>query len=396
MTSCGRKLWTAGRSAVACAVMLVGCARVPAQTAVPAHAQDITGQWQGTLEAGKSLRTILKISKDDGRLKAVLYSIDQGAQPINATSITLDGSTLKLVVDRIGGSYEGKLSSDGNSITGEWTQGATPLPLRLDRATKETAWEIPPPPPPRVRMPADADPTFEVATIKPNDSGSPNLQGLGFGAREFTTRNTSAEDLIAFAYSLQQKQIAGLPDWASKDRYDIVAVPDVPGAPSPDQMKSMVKKLLADRFQLKFHNDKRELSAFVLTVGKGGQKLTPTERPGPGPGFGLRPAPGGLTVPVSNATMTELCGFLQMLVLDRPVVDQTGLTGRFDFNMTFAPDDSQFNGHPPIPIMKASDTAEAPPGLFEALSKDLGLKLTPEKAQVDVVAVDHLEKPSPN
>ena len=124
-----------------------------------AHAQSsIVGKWQGTLKADHDLRIILVITKDDGRLGATMYSIDQGAMPIKVSSISMDGAALKCTVDLIGGTYEGKLSDDGNTITGTWTQGPTPQPLVLARATKETAWEIPAPPPPPKLMAADADP----------------------------------------------------------------------------------------------------------------------------------------------------------------------------------------------------------------------------------------------
>lgn len=95
-----------------------------------------------------------------------LYSIDQTPQPFAASTTTLDGQTVKFAVDLIGGSYEGTLSADGNTIVGKWSQGATHLPLTLVHATKETALEIPAAPPPIKRMAADADPSFEVATIK--------------------------------------------------------------------------------------------------------------------------------------------------------------------------------------------------------------------------------------
>src|SRR5712691_3144801 len=147
-------------------------------------AQDITGTWQGTLQAGRELRTAIKISKaDGGDLKAVLYSIDQGAQGLPASAATLQGSTVKISIAGIGGTYEGRLNADGNSIAGTWTQGPKPLPLNLSRATSETAWSIPDPPARPKPMSADASPVFEVATIKPSQVSSSGETGL--------VRNTS-------------------------------------------------------------------------------------------------------------------------------------------------------------------------------------------------------------
>ena len=323
--------------------------QTPASVAEEHGKGDISGNWQGTLTppTGKSLRVIVKVAKTDKGFDAKFYSIDQGGQalPVNAT--TLVGSAVTMKIDLIGGGYSATLSADGSSMVGTWDQGASPIPLTLVRATKETAWEIPAPPPPVKRMPKDADPTFDVSTIKPNDSGNPNMQGLNFGVDSFRTRNSSLVDLICFAYGVQAKQIAGGPEWMSHDRYDITAKPDIEGVPSVPQMRSLVRKLLAERFKLTFHQDKKDMSAYVLTVAKSGLKIKPSEPGAPGPGFGMRPSATGVTVPVFNANMDEFTSFLQVSVLDRPVVNQTGLTDHYDFSIKFMPDDTQFNGHAP-------------------------------------------------
>lgn len=371
-----------------------------ASTTAPAkqvHARgDIAGNWQGTLNTPqRSLRIILQISRTEKGWSAKMYSIDQGAQPLNASSVSLDGSAFKFSIDMVGGTYQGTLSSDGDVITGAWTQGNGPQQLDLLRSTRETAWEIPAPPPPPKLMAANADPSFDVATIKPNDSGASQMQGLTVRGRNFATRNSSLVDLICFAYNVQSKQIVGAPGWMDSDRYDIAAVPVQEGVPNPQQLRTMIRKLLADRFKLTFHHEKRELSAYVLTVGKNGQKLTPTQLQGPLPGLGYHPAPGGLMMMMMNGTLDDFTSFLQTLVLDRPVVDHTGIKGKFDLHFTFTPDDSEFNGHPP-PLPKQADTANASPGFFEAIQQQLGLKLEAEKTPVDVIVIDHVEKPSPN
>ncbi len=111
------------------------------------YAQDISGNWQGTLHAGpQDLRLIVEIAKaDGGGWKASLFSIDQTTNAIPVSSVTLVGSNLVLTVDAVRGTYEGKLTADGASIAGTWTQGV-PLPLELRRATKETAWDKDPTP----------------------------------------------------------------------------------------------------------------------------------------------------------------------------------------------------------------------------------------------------------
>ena len=97
---------------------------------------------------------------------------------------------------------------------------------------------------------------------------------------------------------------------------------------------------------------------------------------------------------VRNGSIHDFTGFLQTLVLDRPVVDRTDLKGKFDFSLTFLPDETQFNGH--SPVGKLADGVEPAPSLPEALQQQLGLKLSAEKTSVEVIAIDHVEKPSSN
>ncbi len=361
----------------------------------PLRAQELTGNWQGTLKAGRDLRMILVVTNEDGRLQARLYSIDETPQPFRVSSISEDGSQVKFAIDINGTSYAGRMSADGKTISGTWTQAVTSLPLNFSRASTETAWEIPAPLPPPKAMAADADPAFEVATIKPNDSGGRTMQALTFRGRTFITENSSLADLILFAYRVQRKQILGAPDWIFEDRYDISATPDQEGKPSADQVRMMIRKLLADRFQMKYHLEKRELAAFVLTVGKDGPKLKPSQPNGNLHGIGLQPAATGAMLFANNSPIPAFTSFLQSMMLDRPVVDETGLTGRYDMTVTFTPDDSLFNGQP-LGFPKPADGVEAAPGFFEAIQQQLGLRLVAEKAQVDVIAIDHVAKPSAN
>ena len=356
------------------------------------RAQDIEGNWQGTLQTpNRSLRTIVKVSKTDKGLSAKFYSIDQGSQAINASSVMLDGTSFKCEIDRIGGSYEGKLNADGNTIVGTWTQGPNSTPLTLVRATKETAWEIPVPPPPPKPMAADADPKFDVATVKPSNPDTPG-KNFRVNGRHFSTLNMTLSEIIGFAYGVQSKQIVDGPAWLEKDQFDLDAVPDGEGQPNDRQWKTMLVKLLAERFKLTIHHDKRELPVFVLGVAKSGSKLTPSQSTGSLPSLFFGPTAGGVMLPGGNATMVDFAGVMQSAVLDRPVVDQTGITGRYAFTLKWAPDDSQFGGHMPPP----RETPNPLPNLFTAILEQLGLKLEAIKAPADVLVIDHVEKPSGN
>ena len=393
-------------------LMAVGAARAsaqnsvaapatPAQTAPPATAPptsptDIVGIWQGTLHiaaANRDLRTEIKIAKAaDGSYKLAFYSIDQGGQPIAADKTVFENGTLTFSMDAIGGKYEGKMSADGKSINGTWTQGPNGLTLNLERTTEDAAWPIPEPPKP---MAADANPGFDVVTIKPS---TPGAQGKGFGFRgtHFVTRNTNLNDLVAFAYGLHSKQIIGAPDWFGTDLFDIDGTPDVPGQPSLHQTELMVQKLLPDRFALKFHHDQRELSVYIITVASGGPKMTKTTAgPNDPQGFGFRGL-GDLTV--RNMNMKEFASWMQSGVMDRPVVDHTGLTDRYDFQLKWTPDDSQFAQFRGVGAVAppAGDNPDAPPSLYTAVQEKLGLKIEAGKAMDDVIVIDHVEKPSPN
>jgi uncharacterized protein (TIGR03435 family) len=357
-------------------------------------AQDITGTWQGTLQAGREMRTVFKISKTDGGgLKATLYSIDQPGPGVNVNAVTLQGSTVRMSIAVMGGAFEGKLDAGGNSITGTWTQGGPVVPLNLQRATAETAWAIPDPPPPPSLMAADANPVFEVATIKPSN---PDARGSRINidrSNRFSTGNTSLSDLIKFAYNLHPQQISGGPAWLETEKYDLTAKADVPGQPNDKQVKAMLQKLLADRFKLTFHRDKKVLSVYAVTVGKTGAKLAKSEgNPNSLPFLGFR----GLgNLVVRNATIADFAALMQSNVLERPVVDQTGLPARFDFTLAWTPDASQFDGRG-ANVPPPSDNAEVPPDLFTAIQQQLGLKLESTKAPVDVFVIDRVEKPSGN
>ena len=354
------------------------------------QAQNITGDWQGSLKAGnRELRVVFKISLEDDKLKAVMYSIDQGGQGRPASAITRDGSTIKIAVASMMGNYEGKLASDGKTIAGIWSQG-TPLPLNLARATPQTAWAIPEPLPQPKPMSADANPVFEVATVKPSQSaGGVSLRVNPSGL--FTTTGTSLSDLIEFAYDLHRRQVRGGPSWFENEKYDLTGKPDKPGRPSLTQLKAMIQKLLADRFQLTVHRDKRELSVYAITVAKSGPKLTkndsdPNGLPG---GVGIGPR----SLSLRNITMAEFAIMLQASILDRPALDRTGLgSARYDLNLRWTPDGPQLQpGAEPLP-----DNADAPPDLFAAFQQQLGLKLESAKAPVDVLVIDHVEQPSAN
>lgn len=364
-----------------------------AQTAAkPDHS--IAGTWQATLHAPNgNLRAVLIVKKTPaGKLTGVFYSIDQGGQPISLSPIRFNNDSLTYVNSYIGIVYRGKMSAGGNTITGTQTQMGHSFPLIYERATPETAWTIPPPRPHIAPMAANATPGIEVATINPSKPGTRETYIMWRGD-QLAVKNFSLADLIKFAYHVQNKQILSGPDWVSTDRFDIQAKPNIPGTPSPEQLGEMVKKLLVERFQLKMHAEHKVMSAYVLTVAKGGPRMTKnpdSQNEGlPGIFFG----PPIMTLRVHDATMPAFVSLMQSVVLDRPLVDHTGLAGHWNFSLHWMPDATQFGGRKMPP---PSQSEVAPPPLSTALRQQLGLKLGLEKTSVPVLVIDHVDHPSPN
>lgn len=380
----GRKLLlsAAGIAAIAVPVAfgLFHVSEVRAQSAPANPATPIAATWQGILHSNRDLRFVVKITQaESGTLRATFYNLDAEPDGTPAISTTLNGSLLKLELPFA--TYEGTLSADGNSLAGTWKQGQNSQPLNFARATNETEWTIPQPPQHLAPMAADANPAFEVATIKPTrpDEHGPRYD---FRGHRFSVIHASLSDLIKFSYGLQQSQIAKAQDWVDSESYDISAEPDAEGEPGIRQWQSMVKKLMADRFQLKFHLEKQKQSVYLLTVARTGPKLTRSQSdPGASAGLGFGPGSFGAT----NATLADVAEALGQGVLNRPVVDQTGLTGKFNLRLTWTPD-----------TLATPENPGTQPDFFTAIQEQLGLKVTSTKAPVDVLVIDRAQRPSPN
>ena len=247
---------------------------------------------------------------------------------------------------------------------------------------------VPQPVPP---MAVGADPSFEVATIKParpDEQKTVQVQGT----RLFTA-DTSLVDLMMFAYGVHPLQITGGPDWIRTQKFDLLMQPDLPGRPSTAQMRSILRKLLADRFNLLFHHAQKELPVYRIIGAKGGPRLTPTASDSAASNTAFIGFPDGAMF-IGNATMAEFASLMQRYVgLERPIVDHTGISGKYDFKLSWTPDPSQFDGRPPWPI---TNDASAPPGLYTAIQEQLGLKLQPAKELADVLVIDRVEQPSKN
>lgn len=233
---------------------------------------------------------------------------------------------------------------------------------------------------------------FEVATVKPIDPDHPT-EGRYYrmeSANRFVVVNYTLKLLIAAAYDLNPRTISGGPGWVDTAKYDIVAKTPGDVRPERTEQMAMLRALLADRFGLQFHREQKVFSIYELQVAKGGPKLKASvAAPGTPPQVISTVYPDHITLPARNVTMGDFVAMMQRALLDRPVVDQTGLTGRYDFDLTWAPDETQFQGEAP----KASEDAASPP-LFTALTQQLGLRLEATKGPVSALVIDKAVQPA--
>jgi uncharacterized protein (TIGR03435 family) len=232
-------------------------------------------------------------------------------------------------------------------------------------------------------MAVDADPGWEVATVRPSDPDDKN-QSFDVRGRHIVIENQPVEMMLLVGYGVQKSQIVGAPEWVRTERFTVDGVPDTDGQPNVRQIQSLIRKLLEGRFGMKVHHEQREMSVYALTVAKGGTKMTPST----GDPNGLPSEHGGgggnmRNFHFTNTSMPDLALFM-LVEVDRPVVDRTGLQGRYDFPLKFSRDET------------STTDPDAPPRIFTAIQEQVGLKFEPVRAPADVVVIDKIERPSAN
>ena len=244
-------------------------------------------------------------------------------------------------------------------------------------------------------------PAFEVASVKPNTSGDSSSRTSSRDTGLVAT-NTTVKMLILMAFNLKDFQLAGGPSWIESERFDVSARP-------PDGVKytrDMLRTLLEERFKLVTHTETREQPIYALVVarpdGRLGPQITPTatvdceaargaNRTGPPVSpCGLNSSVGGATGKMT-AVGQQLGGLAAMLGnfgLGRQVIDRTGLTGRYDFELQWSSETLRAGA--------TSDAAAAAPGVFTALQEQLGLKLESQRGPVEFVIIDSIDRPTPD
>lgn len=233
-------------------------------------------------------------------------------------------------------------------------------------------------------MAKDADPDWDVVTVKPSD---PNSKGdhIDQHGRHVTLSFETVEMLLVIGYDVQKNQIVDVPDWVKTERWDIDGLANTDGEMNLAQLQAMIQKALKERFGLKLQRDRREMAVYALTVAKGGPKIKENTTAGNDmPEQHPRDGNGQHTEMLKNFSMSDLALILDFRV-DRPVIDRTGLTGRYDFTLKWTYDED-----------RAPMDGSAAPSLFTAMQEQLGLKLEPLKAPAPVLVVDKIERPSAN
>ncbi len=231
-----------------------------------------------------------------------------------------------------------------------------------------------------VRAAAQDRPAFEVASVKPGDGSSSDFRIYPGGRLRMT--NLELDLIIREAYGIKRFQLTGGPAWIHTDRFSIDA--KASGEPTRAEVLAMLQTLLAERFQLKVRRETREENLFVLTVAKGGPKLSKSTandsyirlyRNTPSDQEGV-----DYTIGAQKATIAQLADSLAGMHLQRPVQDRTGIHGEYDFKLRYA----------------TNDNPETGPSLFTAIQEQLGLKLETTKGPVEILVVEKAEKPSGN
>jgi bla regulator protein blaR1 len=246
-------------------------------------------------------------------------------------------------------------------------------------------------------MATSAEKKFEVATIKRNSSGRPEWRLGPPGRGQISILNMSLADIITQSFRTSRPMTFGGPDWIQTTNYDVVGRGADPTVGNPEVWE-MMRSLLVERCHLKYHIEQRETAVYALTIAKGGHKLTLGENGQCAQAIKDGKACGDLLIPPYGAAMVNMPigAMLNGLTrrAGRPVIDKTGLTGRYDVNVTWLPDGVKLEDVDVTNVPTAFRPQDM--GMFEALERQAGLKLEPTRAPVPVLVIDSVSEPEEN
>ena len=233
---------------------------------------------------------------------------------------------------------------------------------------------------------------LQFAAILPSDSRSQGHRVRVTG-NQLETTNTSLADLLCFAYGLHDTQILAAPDWIRSVKYDVTLQADATGPTNEVFWTSILQKYLNENFRLAFHRDTRDLPLYVLTIGQSTPRIK-ASRPTPQqlPELSIILGKKNASISATNATIADLASVLQRVVLEWPVVDRTGLSGRYDFALSWAPTGPQF-ARARVNIRASNEVPNSSSSLTSAL-RQIGLTLDLIEAPLAVLVFDDVERPS--
>ena len=249
---------------------------------------------------------------------------------------------------------------------------------------------------------------YEAASIKPSKGPAPGGKiGVWAAPDGFSAWFITLQQIISVAYGVERFQISGGPSWLPSERFDIEAKMDAATADALEKLsqdqrglagQQMLQTLLANRFQLTVHRETNELTIYKLVIAKGGPKLREAKPDGTHPGAGsMQGSVLSGKVTAQAVPIAELAHELTQM-LGHPVLDKTELKGVYDFELQFTPDDrlQPPSGRAPNERLPPPPADSNAPSLFDALKEQLGLKLESGKGPVEVIVIDHVERPSAN
>jgi uncharacterized protein (TIGR03435 family) len=278
---------------------------------------------------------------------------------------------------------------------------------------------------PALALAQEAPKAFEVVSIKPNAANDNRIMMRMAPGGRFTANGATLRMLMNQAYNVRDFQISGGPGWMGSDRFDVDAKgPEgMPDRVPPEMLRPMLKAMIEDKFQLKYHNETKEMPVYVLTQLKDGHKMkevAPTDAPPPPPpggggpspvavgvgpgGVAQRLPPGARMVRMGRGQISANGAPMSLLIqqlsnqLGRPVIDKTGLKGLYDIELQWTPEPGHGGGGfptggPDAPVAGADNSG---PSIFTALQEKLGLKLDSQKGPVEIMVIDSVSKPAEN
>lgn len=239
--------------------------------------------------------------------------------------------------------------------------------------------------------PVQASPSFAVVRIKVSPNSESNDWGMGLRGRNFWAVHVTFNELVGWAYGLNARQIEHAPEWLARDRFDVDGIPEEDTAPSINEYRTMLQGVLVDRFALKYASAERLLPVYSLSVATGGVKILASSDTNARASWGVHRG----WFSVKNMTLESVAGVLQRTVFDRPVLDHTGLHGKYSFVLRWRADDSQFSQMQDVDVPQEQGTDDTE-DIYTSARQQLGIQIEARKELAPTMTIESVSHPSAN